>query len=80
MIMPFNLFPRRPAQAPADVEVAAPVERHPWLGENVQDWDNEQYEAVQVNGSDTRGATRGYYLRHRASQTIVGRIRPDRSK
>ena len=61
------------------VEVAAPATRHPWLG-NVQDWDNEHYEAVQIDGADTRGTTRGWYLRHRATQTLVGHITPDGSK
>jgi hypothetical protein len=73
--MKLNPFGWRQEQPPADVEVAAPVERHPWLGENIQDWDHEEYEPVVVEGADTRGATRGYYLRHRATQTIVGRIR-----
>ena len=75
--MKLNPFGKRQAQPPPDqefTEVAA-VERHPWLGENIQDWDHEEYEPVVVEGTDTRGATRGYYLRHRATQTIVGRIR-----
>lgn len=74
--MKINLFNRQPQPT---IEVAEPVERHPWLGD-VQDWDNEHYEVVQVNGSDKAGATRGYYLRHRATQTLVGRVAPDRSK
>lgn len=73
--MKFNPFSKRQET----VEVAAPVERHPWLG-TVQDWDTEHYEAVQVDGADTRGATRGWYLRHRASQTLVGRIQPDQEQ
>jgi hypothetical protein len=76
--MKLNPFNRR-QELPATVEVAAPVEHHPWLGDNVTDWDNEEYEAIQIDGRDTRGATRGYYLRHRATQTLVGRIRQDRS-
>lgn len=75
--MKLNPFGKRQEQPPATVEVAAPVEQHPWLGENIQDWDNEEYEAITVNGRDTRNHTRGYYLRHRATQTIVGRIRPE---
>jgi hypothetical protein len=75
-----KLFNKRQEPAQEFIEVAEPVERHPWLGENVTEWDGDEYEAVQVDGRDTRSATRGYYLRHRASQTIVGRIRPDRSK
>lgn len=80
--MKLNPFSGRqePPQSQEFIEVAAPTTRHPWLGEDIAEWDNEEYEAIQVDGRDKRGATVGYYLRHRASQTLVGRIRPDRSK
>jgi hypothetical protein len=70
-----KLFSKR--QEPAQHE---PETRQPWQGDNITEWDGDEYEAIQVDGADTQGATRGYYLRHIASQVLVGRIRPDRSK